>query len=127
MKYKTLERYPNYRIFEDGTVIKLSTYKRLKHTLKIVGGNHYKYITLVDNNRKRKQFNITNLTNVIFKEGLLRWFSFNGVLSSLYFYYYLFYWRLCLNEILNRFYYIFNLMYVIIYWSMVLLWFTYWH
>lgn len=72
MKYTTLERYPNYRIFEDGTVIKMSTYKTLKHTLKNVGGNYYKYVTLVDNNRKRKQFNITNLTNVIFKEVMFK-------------------------------------------------------
>lgn len=68
MKYITLEKYPNYRIFEDGTVVKMSTYKTLKHTPKMVYGNYYDYVTLVDTNKKRRQLNITNIIQSQFKE-----------------------------------------------------------
>lgn len=70
MRYKTLDQFPNYRIFEDGTVVKMTTYKTLKHTPKMVYGNYYDYVTLVDTNKKRKQINITNVINSQFKEVL---------------------------------------------------------
>lgn len=67
MKYITLEKYPNYRIFEDGTVVKMSTYKTLKHTNKKMYGYDYQYVTLVDTNKKRRQLNITNIIQSQFK------------------------------------------------------------
>lgn len=60
MKYKTLDQYPNYRIFEDGTVVKMSTYQTLKHTPK-KGYYFYDYVTLRNKNNKRVQVNISKI------------------------------------------------------------------
>lgn len=68
MRYATLEKYPNYRIFEDGTVIKMTTYKTLKHTPKEFDGYFYDYVTLRNKNNKRHQVNITKITNKLFME-----------------------------------------------------------
>lgn len=68
MRYKTLSTYPDYRIFENGTVVKMSTYKTLKHTPKIFDGYYYDYVTLRNTNNKRHQVNITKLINKLFME-----------------------------------------------------------
>lgn len=69
MKYKTLGQYPNYRIFEDGTVVKMSTYKTLKHTPK-KGDYFYDYVTLRNTNNKRVQVNISKIIEKEFMEDL---------------------------------------------------------
>lgn len=68
MRYATLEKYPNYRIFEDGTVMKLDTYKTLKHTPKEFDGYYYEYVTLRNKNNKRQQVNINKIINNLFTE-----------------------------------------------------------
>ena len=69
MRYKTLEQYPNYRIFEDGTVVKMSTYKTLKHTPK-KSDYFYDYVTLRNTNNKRVQVNISKIIEKEFTEVL---------------------------------------------------------
>ena len=67
MRCITLERYPNYKIYEDGTVVKISTGKTLKHTLV---KNRYKCVRLVDIFNDPVRFNIDKLLDKHFKEDL---------------------------------------------------------